>query len=274
MRKLINNFKILLDDNKSVLKYSKGAYTKKNIGDALNIFLFEKIFEKEVVNYREILNTGIPPVYSFIGSVLDNSAVRNLTVMGSGFKKEISKLPVIPRKAIACRGPLTRKKLLHSGMKRVEDVYGDPAILLPRYFDLETEKKFRMGLIPHYTDKNLPIIEKWAEKNDVKLIDVFSSMEIFVEDIKSCDFTISSSLHGVILSHSYGVPSTWVKLSNNIIGGDFKFQDYFLSVGKKVEPITLENGSTLSKLKTACFLPDMYDITNKLEERLNNFEIK
>lgn len=258
-------FTKLLDQDSCILKWSASGITKKNIGDALNPFLFEKITEKKVINLQEVLNLGIKPVYSFIGSVLDNSSVRNLTVIGSGFKREDSRVIIKPKKVVACRGPLTRNKLLKAGVVEVPEIYGDPAILLPMFFDPDVEKTYKFGIIPHYIDHNAELITFWKNKPEVKFIDVFSDLETFVNDLKSCEYTFSSSLHGVILSHAYGVPSVWIKLSEKIAGGNFKFDDYFQSVDIKVKPI-IPGTSRVSfeGILNAATLPDFNSLQNRL----------
>ncbi|MDX1760857.1 MAG: polysaccharide pyruvyl transferase family protein [Christiangramia sp.] len=270
--RIINHAGVLADRNKRILKWSSGEFTSNNIGDLLNVYLFEKVFRKEVVSYRDVLNLGVPPVYSFIGSVLDNSAVKNLTVIGSGFKRESSKMPVKPKKVISCRGPLTREKLLQLGLE-VPEVYGDPAILLPEFYNPQVEKKVKMGLIPHYVDKDLEIVSKWGNKEDVKLIDVFSGMETFISDIKSCEFTVSSSLHGVILSHAYGIPSAWSPLSDNLAGGGFKFNDYYQSVDAVCEQIHLQRFQSPTEVEQYVSLPELDRTTKKLLKILESVEI-
>lgn len=48
---------------------------------------------------------------------------------------------------------------------------------------------------------------------------------------------LSSSLHGVIFSHAYGIPAAAFKVGDDLIGGSFKFADYFRSVGCKTYTI-------------------------------------
>lgn len=263
IRNTFNHLATTLNSQKCIVKWSSGEFTSRNIGDVLNVYLFKKIFGKDIVSYKEVLNLGVPPVYSFIGSVLDNSAVRNLTVMGSGFKRESSPLKVLPKNVISCRGPLTRKKLMQSGLQ-VPEIYGDPAILLPHFYNPGAEKKFKMGLIPHYVDKEVDLVKKWEKNLEVKIIDVFSGMEEFVTDIKSCEFTISSSLHGVILSHAYGVPSVWVKLSKDLVGGSFKFDDYYQSLGHTCKPIFLEEYKNLEQIESKTDLPEVSGLSKNL----------
>lgn len=270
--KTLNHFSTLFNPQKSIVKWSQGDFTSKNIGDVLNVYLFQKVFQKEIISYKKVLNIGVPPVYSFIGSVLDNSAVKNLVILGSGFKREDSGMKVKPKKVIACRGPLTRKKLINIGVK-VPETYGDPSILLTDYYNPQVEKKYKMGIIPHYVDKDHQLIKLLAKNPEIKVIDVFSGMEEFISNVKSCDFTISSSLHGVILSHVYGIPSGWVKLSDELSGGDFKFQDYSQSFNYKIQPLFLEGGENLNTIEKQTFLPDLLLLTDKLREEFRNFHI-
>jgi len=57
---------------------------------------------------------------------------------------------------------------------------------------------------------------------------------------------LSSSLHGLIVADSYGIPNAWVRFSDNISGGSFKYLDYFASVGRDVqEPVRIESSEDL-----------------------------
>jgi pyruvyltransferase len=45
-----------------------------------------------------------------------------------------------------------------------------------------------------------------------------------------CKIVLSSSLHGLVLADSFQIPNKRIVLSNNIIGGDFKFKDYYSGI--------------------------------------------
>ncbi|MGR4383081.1 polysaccharide pyruvyl transferase family protein [Escherichia coli] len=65
-----------------------------------------------------------------------------------------------------------------------------------------------------------------------------SNIEDVLNQMLSCEQIISTSLHGVIVGHAYGIPTIWIK-HNDIDTDGFKFKDYFDSVG-----IKLYNGFT------------------------------
>lgn len=50
-----------------------------------------------------------------------------------------------------------------------------------------------------------------------------------IEDIVSCEYILSTSLHGIIVAHTYGVKALWIK-KGNIQTDGIKFDDYFSSV--------------------------------------------
>ncbi len=50
-----------------------------------------------------------------------------------------------------------------------------------------------------------------------------------------CDEIISSSLHGIVIAEAYGIPCKWILYGNEIEGGEFKYQDYFLGTNRKIQ---------------------------------------
>jgi len=168
--------------------------------------------------------------YITIGSLMEHISNPNTIVWGTGFMWENGKVPVIPKKIHAVRGPLSRNNLIKQGISCPE-VYGDPALLFPRYYNPNVEKKYKLGIIPHYVDAN----NKWITNindPDIKIINICSDTYKFVDELKQCESILSSTLHGMIASDAYNIPCMWIKLSDNVGGNGFKFRDYFASVNR------------------------------------------
>jgi len=81
-------------------------------------------------------------------------------------------------------------------------------------------------------------------------------IEKVIDDIYACDVTISSSLHWIIVSHAYGIPSYQVKFKNKLYWDGTKFSDYFLSVGITPYKPTDLSKNKLSKKKLIKLVED------------------
>ena len=69
-----------------------------------------------------------------------------------------------------------------------------------------------------------------------KLYQIFLKYDANIAEINPLVLTNQ----GVIAADAYGIPSLWIKLSDRVLGGNFKFRDYILSVGRKqMEPFLL-----------------------------------
>ena len=122
----------------------------------------------------------------------------------------------------AIRGKLSAKKI---GTKC--DVYGDPALLLPVLYTPKMNGNYDLGIIPHWRETSL-FTKKFGRKYHV--IDMGTKdIEKVVDEICSCKMVLSTSLHGIIVSHAYGIPAIWIK-EGEINTDGFKFGDYFSSV--------------------------------------------
>ena len=207
-----------------------------NIGDALNYWLVKKITGKEVY--------WVPkgsPVGKFIciGSIL-NWADENCYVWGAGLASQTDK--VDPNaKIYSTRGPISAQIARECGATVDSDIYGDPALLVSNYYKGKKRcKSTKVGLIPHYADYHAlseydPEFETTNQLDGIKLINVFKPIDEIVDEIKKCQVILSSSLHGLIIADSYGIPNHQVNVSDFVLGDGTKFYDYFLSVNRSYD---------------------------------------
>lgn len=230
-----------------------------NFGDWIGPYLFEKINGSSPI-YKEPKNEDIESVTLSVGSII-NLTKRNAIIWGSGIMDKQTFF-LKPHKTLAVRGPLTRKRFLEMGYDCPE-VYGDPALLMPRYFNPEVEKTHEVGIIPHNIDLER-ITNLYKNVEGVKVISVLDSVENVISHMLSCKHIVSSSLHGVILGNVYKIPTAWVHFSLNLPGDDVKFYDYFLSIGMSdiSGPIDLREASQLSN-------KELTDLPNKFPQPKN-----
>lgn len=252
----IENYYYYLNNDKVLLKYYD---LENNWGDKVNPYIFEKLTGKQVISSNSIFNflnkTKILGVGSLIVGDLSNSII-----WGSGVIADQIKLEIKPKKILALRGHYSLKKIQEVGGNC--EIFGDPVLLFPEFFsNKNVEKKYKYGIIPHFKDKASVGIQKIAQLQnpEIKIIDIQSGIEEFVIDVLSCENILSSSLHGLILAETYGIPTCRIVLSNKIEGGDFKFYDYYSGVGiKTIETVLINDDiSNLKKILTSCSQKDL-----------------
>lgn len=203
---------------------------QENYGDILSAQIVSWVSNKEISFYNAPAKRKSwfkKPYLMAIGSIM-SYAQPKATVWGSGIisrKDQFSKATFC-----AVRGPLSRKRIQELGYTCPE-VYGDPAILLPDYYSPNIKKKYTYGFIPHYVDQDC--VSQWyGGENDVAIINLINDDIFYTTDrILECERIISSSLHGVIVAQTYGIPAIWVQFSDKLSGDNVKYDDYFLSVG-------------------------------------------
>nr|WP_298332189.1 polysaccharide pyruvyl transferase family protein [uncultured Christiangramia sp.] len=244
---------------------------KENYGDLISEYITEKISGRRVKwvqPKKQSWYNRKKTNYLAAGSIIHH-ATNSSVVWGSGIID--NQQHVAPADFRAVRGPQTRKYLLEKHY-HCPEVYGDPALLLPEFFNPTIEKKYEIGIIPHYLDFEL--VSSWyKDNNSIKVIDLMTlDVEEVTVQILSCKQTISSSLHGIIVSHAYGIPSVWVKFSDKIFGNDIKYKDYLQSVNlEHYQPEMLKSkladDQILLLLEKHVKLPDIKYI-KKLQEGL------
>lgn len=199
--------------------WSKGP-SPGNLGDILTPLILDHFG----VKYKYHKNPRAAKVLC-VGSIA-KFAGAGTVVLGSGTMRESDTLSYLADWRFV-RGPRTRKKVMENGGD-CPDIYGDPALLMPIIHHPTVFKNGGTGIVPHYVDYEYAM-NKYGK--DHKVINVLNSNPFEVIDqIVSCSKIVSSSLHGIILAHAYGIPAAWVRFSNKLSGDDTKFADYFESL--------------------------------------------
>jgi pyruvyltransferase len=163
-----------------------------------------------------------------VGSVLHN-AKDGETVWGSGINGKIPAQQHAFRQldVRAVRGPLTRRFLAEKGIMAPE-IYGDPALLMPRFFPadlLEAGPQRDFVVVPHFNEP----ADKFSRYQDQLVLPTSKPVE-FVRQLLSAKFVVSSSLHGIILAEAYGLPAIYLDSGNG--ENRFKYDDYYHGTGR------------------------------------------
>lgn len=187
------------------------------------------------------LVSGRTPVYSNSGGKLLalGTAFRALrsgdTVWGTGLLGR-EELPYIRNTKdvtfAAVRGPKTRALLREAGFD-CPAVFGDIATLLPLYVENDLDKRFRVGVVPHWTQ--LPEFKAHLPSSTATLIDVTNRVDLVIKQILQCDYVIATSLHGLVVAEAYGIPARLLVYRRPVRGNLHKYEDYFLSTGREIE---------------------------------------
>ncbi len=239
-----------------------------NFGDCITPYLISASTGKKATR---VSRKSIRRHYVMAGSII-TCANSSSIVFGTGIMNREDKLIEKPKEIIAVRGPLTRETLLKDNILCPE-IYGDPGILLPYFYKPKFEKENIVGIIPHYVDFNY--IRKNVKDEKYLIINILDEVENVIDSICKCNLIFSSSLHGIIVSHTYGIPALWVKFSNLILGGDTKYQDYYLSLNMKdMKPVDFS--SKKLDMKQLCyeseqnrdFLLPNQDLLNNMRKNL------
>ncbi|EPH13400.1 hypothetical protein HMPREF9713_00729 [Myroides odoratimimus CCUG 12700] len=219
------------------------------------VYLNNLLRKKGYASFKGMFNSLFARNVLFaIGSILQIYDRNGITVWGSGIIKKDTKIYKADFKAV--RGLETIKRLEELNYK-APNVFGDPALLMPLLIE-PIAKKYRVGIVPNYKH-NEELFGKLVLPSDCCLIDLRGNIQSVTELITSCDYILSTSLHGLIVAHAYEIPALWVDLNlkTKLAGDDTKFKDYFSSVGiDNYQPISIN------------FFDESY-----IEELMNNYKL-
>ncbi|MEF2621744.1 MAG: polysaccharide pyruvyl transferase family protein [Xylanibacter rarus] len=261
-------------------------WNEPNFGDMLSPYIVGKLSGQEIINkelyhnMKDCFRNLIKKIFCFkfkeissilfwweknllaVGSII-STGNKHSVVWGSGFINE--KQTFKGGYVCAVRGKYTNEKLKKEGFSGA-NVYGDPALLMPLLISPSEFKTTDVGIIPHWSETDY-FKNKYGKK--YKIIDLRTKdIKRVIEEITSCRRILSTSLHGIIVSHAYGIPALWIR-HNALHDSNLKFYDYFSSVGiKEYEGLTnIDEVLSSEQSYIECF-------NNNKEKELPNIDIK
>lgn len=240
-----------------------------NLGDSMVPWLIKNVAHINLP-YSNPLGASGPHLFT-IGSILQY-ATSDCYIWGSGFIQSDSKLKGRPKQVAAVRGPLSQARCQALGIE-APLVHGDPALLTSRFIVKKHEPiSGRIGLVPHFADWATLSNPELSLQQSYHFIDIRTSdIESFTDEITKCEYVVSTSLHGVILAESFGVPAVWCEVSDNVVGKGFKFHDYFLGTGREAHAAEFRDLANINLAKFIC--PPINDLTGMQDSLLSTFPI-
>ncbi len=228
-------------------RLSHNDHEPQNFGDEITRLIIKKVFKRDYVwapaSTCDMIGAG-----SILAEVYETKADNKPFVWTSGFieARDLT-VPINAFQFCAVRGELTRSRIVgeNASNLRLGDAGLLASYLLPT---LRPRKKYLIGIVPHYKDLDTEFIRALSHRPEIHIIDPTRPCLDVIKDIYRCKSIISSSLHGLIVADSLGIPNRHVAISDRVEGGDYKFKDYYSAFcnSSRYAPLDAEHVVTLS----------------------------
>lgn len=221
-------------------------------------------------------------------------------VWGSGFIKdpESSDERLMRRLNIrAVRGKITLERLRRlTGAGLNEVAVGDPGLLASKIYPAKSPAFRVCGIIPHHAElaaikrsadtvaiesergilqdstlKAMPLFERLAKSiPGAVVLNPESPPKTVIGRISECEAVLSSAMHGLIVADSFGIPNMRVIASESLMGGDYKFRDYYSAFSKnKYRAVNIREEIPSGLLETVRKgFEEMRDEVSEIQNRL------
>jgi len=161
----------------------------------------------------------------------------------------------------ALRGKLTFE-CLKPELAELRDVpLGDPGYLVARRLAAlmpPLTPTHRLGIVPHYIDRDHPWIASVRAEDGVAVLDVRDPAPAFFAQMAACAAIASSSLHGLIFAEALGIPNVWLDLRPEDPKREFKYHDWFsLAEHPQSAPLRVERQPKAADVVAASALHDI-----------------
>lgn len=205
-----------------------------NLGDEITSILLRELYKIDCSwdypKFADLIGAG--STLGWLRPTEAKGAPKNLNVVGSGFMFARERLLYTPSlNVISVRGHLSRQKLNGYDIGKVS--VGDPGLLVSALPIPASNNHYRLGFVPHHSSFNRGDSIRKMESIGAKILDIRThDWSQFFADLTSCEVIVSESLHGLVFSDALGVPNVWLRSQKAPSYNDFKYFDYFSSVGR------------------------------------------
>lgn len=244
---------------------------KPNMGDLLNKDMLESLFQIKIqrVSYYKsnisAIGSNLSHAFYPINfkrrikqEVIKFFDIDPFYIWGTGFinygTQEQNMIQFRNIKILSLRGNLSKNRVERILNKKLNIPTGDGGLLVDRWIGKSFPKKYRIGIIPHYKEKDSPIVSEMKKYySDSVIIDLGKKPIDVVKEIASCETILSSSLHGLIVADSFHIPNKHILLypyGERMLGDGFKFADYYSSYGLNdtLLDVTTSNWPTIQSI--------------------------
>lgn len=218
--------------------YAHMSYVQRdngNLGDKMGFHIADWMLGPsayERLGMRDAERIG-PDTVALVGSVIAALVDTPCEIVGGGLINGNSRRYSPELRITGVRGFLTKALIQRDSKHHRPEVLGDPGLLLSQIEPMPYAAVSRpLGFVVHDVDR-----EEFARRYPEQvpdIVDNYAPRDEFVRQLSRYRAVASTSLHGCIFAHAYGLPVAPFVLTDKVYGGDFKFEDYYSSYGLNV----------------------------------------
>lgn len=218
---------------------------------------------------------NLTPVYAYpkkaqvavVGTILEIVGTNfSGYILGSGWSRDITThFPYAKIKGV--RGFYTK----HNLQINENTTIGDPGLLIADILPYKKNIQYKLGIIPHESEienESLKNLKRELNKDILIISPRRSKVTDALKEIVSCQYIVSSSLHGLIISDSYGIPNGRIKFNDIDDSKDYKFKDYYSSLNEELMTLDITGKETLEELIKICRMPPQQKIS-EIKKKIN-----
>lgn len=196
-----------------------------NFGDLLGPLIADKLLQNEGLSDRSQRDYRLLTVGSILHLAEDGDSVWGSGVNGK-LPSDLHKWRTLDVRSV--RGPLTAQFLRSRGVS-VPNVFGDPGLLVGHLWDraalARSSESSSYVVVPNFHD-----YQATYEAHPGRTVNPGAPMWDVIGRIAASDLVVGSSLHGIVVAESLGIPARLVEAGSE---SPFKYQDYFEGTGRR-----------------------------------------